>query len=138
MLRTSFVSAVLALVIIFLIPTIGIHENALYHVAIFFGNIVCPVFLVYSHIGLKQFLFQRLKNFKIQFLELDSSSNNSMSQITRQTEMDDVPKCSVKLTKYVQNTANTYSTYHGSLKELIIEDDNAHILQRYSLRRHSY
>ena len=144
-LRSSFVSAVSALVIIFLIPIIGIHENVLYHVAIFFGNIACPVFLAYSHIGLRQFIFQRLRNFRIQFFELDSSSNNSMSQITRQTEMDEIPHSSAKVASSVQNfqvhfssvTLN-YIAYHRSLNELTIEGDHKDNLERYLLRRHSY
>ena len=76
---------------------------------------------------------------------MDSSSNNSMSQITRQTEMDEIPHSSAKVTSSVQNcqvhfssvTLN-YFAYHRSLNELFKEDDHKNNLERYLMRRHSY
>ena len=109
----------------------------------FFGNIACPVFLAYSHIGLRQFTLQRLRTFRAQFFELDSSSNNSMSQITRQTEIDEIPQSSVKESGSFQNcqchlSSVTYIAYHRSLNELMTKDDHANDLERGLLRRHSY
>ena len=76
------------------------------------------------------------------FFELDSSSNNSMSQITRQTEMDEIPHSSAKVASSVQNcqvhfssvTLN-YFAYHRSLNELFKEDDHkSKIKSRLAIR----
>lgn len=68
-----------------------------------------------------------------------------MSQITRQTEMDEIPPSSVKVTKSVQicqdhlsSVTLNYIAYHRSLNELIMEDDHKNNLETYLLRRHSY
>ena len=142
-------SAVSGLVLFFLIPFIGIHENLIMHVAMFFGNVACPVFLAYSHIGLRNFIFQRFRNFKTQFFELDSPSNNSMSQITKQTEMEENPQNTQKGTEYIQNNAKTdhssvvsFKTEneisdHGSLNTFM-DHNHACNLERCLPRRHSY
>ena len=142
-------SAVSGLVLFFLIPFIGIHENLIMHVAMFFGNVACPVFLAYSHIGLRHFIFQRFRNFKTQFFELDSPSINSMSQITKQTIMEENQRNAQRLTEYIQNTAKTdhslvvsFKTQneisdHGSLKTFM-DHSHACYLERSPPRRHSY
>ena len=69
-----------------------------------------------------------------------------MSQITRQTEMDEIPRISVEERKYVQYAANAEHwtstnvkviTYR-SLNELAMQDVHSYDSKRYLLRRHSF
>ena len=68
-----------------------------------------------------------------------------MSQITRQTEMDEIQHSSDKVARSVQNCQGHLSSvtlnhiaYHRSLNELIMEDYHQNNLESYLLRRHSY
>ena len=118
----------------------------------FVGNVACPIFLAYSHIGLRHFILQRFRNFKTQFFELDSTRNNSISQITKQTEMEENSRNAVKLTECVQNTAYTAKRHHSSVVSFKIQNEirdhgslntfmdqsQACNLERCLRRRHSF
>ena len=75
--RTSFIAALIFMLLLWVVPYLPVDHNIIWHVAIFLGNVICPIFMAYSHLGIRQFALNRWNIVKIQFAEM---MNNVFNQ----------------------------------------------------------
>ena len=74
--RTSFTAAMVFMLLLWVVPYLPVDHNIIWHIAIFIGNVICPIFMAYSHLGIRQFALNRWNIVKIQFAEMLNNVSN--------------------------------------------------------------
>ena len=70
-LRVAFISTVLFYVMLFVIPHNIIAVTVLWQIISFFGYIIIPITLAYSHNGLRNFVKNRCNSYKYPVFEVN-------------------------------------------------------------------